>query len=71
MAKLDIEAFSEEYQQTAPMECATYLVSCLDKATQEQLKKDWNEAGGYTVTPYWKWCMDHIDVIYKKDGATK
>lgn len=31
MAKLDIEAFSEEYQQTAPMECATYLVSCLDK----------------------------------------
>ena len=48
-----------------------YLVSCLDKATQEQLKKDWNEAGGYPVTPYWKWCIDHIDVIYKKEGATK
>lgn len=66
MANLNLEDFSEEYRKTAPMECSIYLVSCLDKDTQAQLKKDWNEAGGIKVIPYWKWCMEHIDVIYRK-----
>jgi hypothetical protein len=66
MANLNLEDFSEEYRKTAPMECSLYLVSCLDKDTQMQLKKDWNEAGGIKVIPCWKWCMEHIDVIYHK-----
>ena len=65
MANLNLEDFSEEYRKTAPMECSLYLVSCLDKDTQMQLKKDWNEAGGFKVIPYWKWCMEHIDVRRK------
>lgn len=66
MANLNLEDFSEEYRKTAQMECSLYLVSCLDKDTQTQLKKDWNEAGGVKVIPYWKWCMEHIDVTYHK-----
>jgi hypothetical protein len=52
MANLNLEDFSEEYRKTAPMECSLYLVSCLDKDIQTQLKKDWNEAGGVKVIPY-------------------
>ena len=66
MANLSLEDFSEVYRKTAPMECSLYLVSCLDKDIQTQLKKDWNEAGGVKVIPYWKWCKEHIDVIYHK-----
>ena len=40
MANLNLEDFSEKYRKTAPMECSIYLVSCLDKDTQMQLKKD-------------------------------
>lgn len=66
MANLNLEDFSEEYRKIASMECSLYLASCLDKDTQTQLKKDLNEAGGVRVIPHWKWCMEHIDVIYHK-----
>lgn len=52
MLSLNLEDFTEEYIRTAPMECSMYLVSYLDKDTQMQLKKDWNETGGVKVIPY-------------------
>lgn len=56
-SEFNLEDFSEEYRKTAPMKCFLYLASCLDKDIQTQLKKDWNEAGGVKLIPYWKWCM--------------
>lgn len=66
MAKLNIESFEEEYRETAPMECDLYLYECLDKDTQKQIEDDWNNAGGYKVIPWYKWCMEHINVNYTK-----
>lgn len=66
MAKLNIESFEEKYRETVFMECALYLYECLDKDTQKQLKDDWNNAGGYKVIPWYKWCMEHINVNYTK-----
>lgn len=66
MANLNLEGFSEKYKKIAPMEYALYLFYCLDKNVQMQLKKDWNEAGGVKVIPFWKWCMEHIDISYCK-----
>lgn len=66
MANLNLDGFSEKYKKIAPMECALYLFYCLDKDVQIQLKKDWNEAGGVKVIPFWKWCMEHIDISYCK-----
>lgn len=51
-SEFNLEDFSEEYRKTASMECFLYLASCLDKDTQTQLKKDWNEAGGVKLIPY-------------------
>lgn len=66
MAKLNIESFSEEYREIASMECALYLYECLDADQRKQIKDDWNNIGGYKVIPWWKWCMEHIDVVYNK-----
>lgn len=64
MAKLNVEAFSEDYRETAPMECAVYLFECLEEDEKIKIKDDWNKAGGYVATPWWKWCMEHIKVNY-------
>lgn len=65
MANLNVEAFSEEYRRTAPMECALYLYECLKEDEKVKIKEDWNNAGGYKVIPWWKWCLDNINVSYK------
>ena len=62
MAKLNIESFSEDFRDAAPKECAVYLYECLSEEEKKKLKEDWNEAGGYQVIPWWKWCMEHINV---------
>ncbi len=66
MAKLNVEAFSEDFRKTAPMECATYLYECLSQDSKKKIKDDWNAIGGVNVIPWWKWCMEHIDVNYSK-----
>lgn len=66
MAKLNLEDFSEEYRKTAPMECACYLESCLSQEEKEKLKENWNKLGGVTVIPFWKYCLEHIDVSYNE-----
>lgn len=66
MVTLNLKDFSEEYREKAPLECSAYLCSCLDKDTQMQLRNDWKEAGGVKVIPFWKYCMEHIEVSYHK-----
>lgn len=66
MAKFNVDAFSGEYKDVAPMECATFLVECLSEKEKVKLKEDWNKAGGFKVVPWWKWCVDNIDVRYHK-----
>ena len=66
MANLNIESFSEEDRKIAPMECAAYLYECLTEEEKVSLKKDWDNVGGYMFIPWWKWCMDHINVSLGK-----
>lgn len=66
MAKLNLENFSESYQTKAPMECGVYLFECIDAETQAQLRADWNDIGGVSVIPFWKYCYDNLQVRYEK-----
>lgn len=66
MAKLSIEAFSDDFRETAPMECAVYLYECLEETEKKRIKDDWNNAGGRNIMPWWKWCMEHIEVNYSR-----
>lgn len=66
MANLNLEGFSDEYKDVAPKECALFLFECLTKEEQIRLKENWNKAGGHTIIPWWKWCIDNIDVSYSK-----
>lgn len=66
MAKLNMDGFSEDFKQAAPMECALYLYECLEDDKKEQIKNDWNNIGGVNVIPWWKWCMEHIEVSYNR-----
>ena len=62
MANLNVEVFTDEYKDVAPKECACFLFECLTKEEKEKLKNKWNEIGGYKIVPWWKWCLDNIDV---------
>lgn len=64
MAKLNMDGFSEEFRKTAPMECACYLFECLSEEEKIKIKEDWNNVGGMNIMPWWKWCMEHIEVKY-------
>lgn len=64
MAKLNIENFSESFQQYAPMQCSVYLFECLDKEAQTKIKEDWEKCGGSEVNPWWEWLLENIKVTY-------
>lgn len=66
MATLNMDGFSEEFRETAPMECSCYLFECLSEEEKIKIKEDWNKSGGYKIVPWWKWCMDHINVCLCK-----
>ena len=66
MAKFNTDAFSDEYKDDAPKECACFLVECLSDEEKDKLKEDWNKAGGYKAIPWWQWCLDNINVSYNK-----
>lgn len=51
MATLNMEGFSEEFREIAPMECACYLFECLSEEEKIKIKDDWNKSGGYKVVP--------------------
>lgn len=69
MIILNTEDFSDKFKNTAPKECAIYLSSCLPEDIHKQLKKDWNELGGYHVMPYWKYVLNSLSIKY--DGPDK
>lgn len=69
MITLNIEDFSDEYKEVAPKECAAYLSSCLPENVRKQLKKEWNELGGYHVMPYWEYVINTLSIKY--DGPDK
>lgn len=37
MAKLNVDAFSEEYRDVAPKECACFLVECLSETERTKI----------------------------------
>lgn len=66
MAKLNLDAFSDEYKDVASKECACFLVECLTEEERTKLSEDWNKVGGYKAIPWWKWCLENIEVKYSK-----
>lgn len=48
-------------------ECGMYLQSCLSAGELEDLKDDYNKAGGFKVIPWWKFAFDNIKVFYNSN----
>lgn len=71
MAKLNVENFSEDYRDIAPKECAMFLIECLPEDKQKVLKEAWEVAGGRDTIPWWKWCMEHINVSLSLDAINE
>ena len=65
MAKLNVDAFSEEYRDVVPKECACVLVECLSDKERTKLKEDWNKIGGHNVITWWKCGLENIEVKYQ------
>lgn len=42
------------------------LPTFLSEEDRTALEKDWVDAGDHATCPRWKWCLEHIDVIYDK-----
>ena len=64
MVNLNLKNFNKKDLKSAPMECALYLVECLDDETKAKLKEDWAEVGKEKNVPLWKWILEHIEVSY-------
>lgn len=41
-------------------------MSVWKKLKRKKIKDDWNNAGGCNIMPWWKWCMEHIEVNYNQ-----
>ena len=69
MAKFNNEMITddEKLRKKAMKECGMYLLSCLSAGELEDLKEDWNEAGGLKVVPWWKFAFDNIKVSYNSN----
>lgn len=72
MAKLNLETvdkLSTNYERSVEIinrECGMYLQACLSEQELQDLNEDWIRAGGYPEIPYWKYCLDNIEVKYRK-----
>ena len=74
MAKLRDDLFSKELKETASkveftahdIECALYLEGCLSNEEHERLLTTWTNLGGKDYTPFYKYCMQHIDIVYRE-----
>ena len=54
----------EEKIEIAKMQIQETILKMISDAEVDY--EEWNKAGGYKVIPWWKWCMDHINVsLYK------
>lgn len=72
MAKLRDDLFSKEFKENASkveftahdIECALYLEGCLSNEEHERLLTNWKNLGDKDYMPFYKYCMQHIDVVY-------
>lgn len=65
MIKLNIDSFSDEYKDVAPKEAAMYLSACFSDEELEKIKDNWNKDGGYKVTPWWQYLLNHLTITYE------
>lgn len=70
MARFNDEIITDEekLRETSMKECGMYLQACLSEGELEDLKEDWNEAGGYKAIPWWKFAFDNIKVSYESSA---
>lgn len=47
------------------------LPTFLSEEDRTALEKDWVDAGSYATCPWWKWCLEHMDVIYDKKSSRR
>lgn len=47
------------------------LASCLSKEQYEEATKRWADYGGEDVIPWWKWCLENVEVSLKTDAFTE
>lgn len=62
MINLDTNGF--ENPEVALMECSCYIYNCFSEKDRQQIKADWESAGGVNTMPWWKWCIEHCHVSY-------
>lgn len=68
MAKFNDKIITDdkELREKVKKECGMYLQSCLSEGELEDLKEDWEEAGGYKVIPWWEFAFNNIKVSYEQ-----
>ena len=66
MAKFNDELITcnNDIKEKQMKECGMFLQACLSKEENEKLHADWEAAGGFEVTPWWKFAFDNISVSY-------
>lgn len=40
------------------------LMECFSEKDRQAIKSDWENAGGVSNMPWWKWCLEHCHVSY-------
>ena len=65
MIKFNNNAFSDEYKDIAPKEASMYLSACFSDKELQIIKDNWNKEGGYKVTPWWQYLLNHLTVTYE------
>lgn len=61
MIQFNPESFSDEYKDIAAM----YLSACFSDEELQVIKDNWNKEGGYKVTPWWQYLLQHLTVTYE------
>lgn len=61
MINFNPESFSDEYKDIAAM----YLSACFSDEELQVIKDNWNKEGGYKVTPWWQYLLQHLTVTYE------
>lgn len=61
MINFNHESFSDEHKDIAAM----YLSACFSDEELQIIKDNWNKEGGYKVTPWWQYLLQHLTVTYE------
>lgn len=70
MAKFNEDIVAENHVNSKEhkMECAMFLMGCLTNEEYEQLKEDWNKAGGVKVIKWWEFIFNNVTVKYEREA---